>query len=99
MQNLIKKYIVKSLRRIADKIDSDNCELSSEQAMHIMSVISHEIMSKDEACSYLNLSRSRFDDLVRSGKLPKGRKRKGFKEIVFYKDEIDKYKISNELKP
>lgn len=99
MQNLIKKYIVKSLRRIADKIDSDNCELSSEQAMHIMSVISHEIMSKDEACSYLNLSRSRFDDLVRNGKLPKGRKRKGFKEIVFYKDEIDKYKISNELKP
>lgn len=87
MQNLIKKYIVKALRRIADKIDSDNCELSSEQAMHIMSVISHEIMSKDEACNYLNLSRSRFDDLVRSGKLPKNMMMKGLKEDMAIEEE------------
>lgn len=58
--------------------------------MDIMSVLGHEVLSKDEACSYLNLSRSRFDDLVREGKIPRGRKRRGFKELCFYKDELTK---------
>ena len=88
MKNTISKWISKTLREIADKIDSGNCELDGEQAMHIMSTIGHEVMSKDSACSYLNISRSKFDSLVAEGKLPKGKKRRGFKELVFYKDEI-----------
>ena len=76
------------LRETADKIDSGNCELNEDQAIDIMSVLGHQVLSKDEACSYLNLSRSRFDDLVREGKLPKGRKRRGFKELMWYKDEL-----------
>lgn len=91
MSTFISKFVSKALREIADKIDSGNCELSEEQAMDIMSVIGHEALSKDEACKFLNLSRSRFDDLVRQGKLPKGRKRRGFKELVFYKDELRQY--------
>lgn len=88
MNNFISKYVSKALREVADKIDSGNCELTEEQAMDVMSVVGHEVLSKDQACSYLNLSRSRFDDLVREGKLPKGRKRRGFKELFFYKDEL-----------
>ena len=84
----LKKLIARTLREIASKIDADTCELSEEQAMDIMSAISHEMLRKEEACDYLNLSRSRFDDLVREGKLPKGRKRRGFKELFFYKDEL-----------
>lgn len=76
------------LREIADKIDSGNCELDDEQAMHIMSTIAHEPMSKDSACSYLNISRSKFDSLVADGKLPSGKKRRGFKEKIWYKDEL-----------
>jgi predicted DNA-binding transcriptional regulator AlpA len=57
--------------------------------MDILSVVAHEAMSKEQACNYLNLSRSRFDDLVREEKLPKGKKRVGFKELVYYKDELD----------
>lgn len=90
MNNFLKRTITQLLRETADKIDSGNCELDEEQAMDIMSVLGHEVLSKDEACSYLNLSRSRFDDLVREGKIPKGRKRRGFKELIFYKDELDK---------
>ena len=83
------KLIVKLLRETADKIETGNCELSDSEAMDIMSILSHQAMSKEDACIYLNLSRSRFDDLVREGKIPKGRKRRGFKELVFYKDELD----------
>ena len=89
MSNFLKRIVTKLLRETADKIDSGNCELDEEQAMDIMSVLGHEVLSKDEACSYLNISRSRFDDLVREGKLPRGRKRIGFKELIFYKDELN----------
>ena len=88
MKNTISKWVSKMLREIADKIDSGNCELDEEQAIHIMSTIGHEVMSKDTACSYLNISRSKFDSLVADGKLPKGKKRRGFKELVWFKDEL-----------
>ena len=87
----LNKLIVKLLRETASKIEAGNCELSDSEAMDIMSVLSHEAMSKEQACSYLNMSRSKFDVLVSEGKLPKGRKSRGFKELVFYKDEIDMY--------
>ena len=89
MVEKLKRLLVSQLREIADKIDAGTCELSESEAMDIMSVLSHQAMSKEDACIYLNLSRSRFDDLVREGKIPKGRKRRGFKELVFYKDELD----------
>ena len=88
----LKKIIVKLLRETADKIDAGNSELTDCEAMDIMSVLTHQAMSKDDACIYMNMSRSKFDDLLREGKLPKGRKRRGFKELVFYKDELDMWK-------
>lgn len=85
----LRKILVRLLKDTANKIDSGNCELSETEALDIVNAFSHEVMSKAKACSYLNISRSRFDDLVREGKLPKGRKRMGFKELVWYKDELN----------
>ena len=84
-----KKLVVKYLRDVADRINSGECEISEDEAMDIMRVIAHEPLSKEKACSYMNMSRSKFDDLVRENKIPKGQKRAGFKELVFYRDELD----------
>lgn len=92
IKEFLKRQIVKALKETADKIEAGNCELSESEAMDIMSVLSHQVISKEDACIYMNMSRSKFDDLVREGKLPKGRKRRGFKELVFYKDELDMWK-------
>lgn len=86
--DVIRKTVSKLLRQIADKIDGGNCEIDEEQALHIMATIAHEPMSKDTACSYLNISRSKFDSLVAEGKLPEGKKRRGFKEKIWFKDEL-----------
>ena len=86
--NALTRIVLKELRKVADKIESGNCELTEEEAIDILKVVANEAMSKDQACSYLNLSRSRFDDLVREGKLPKGKKRRGFKELVWYKADL-----------
>ena len=73
----LKRMIAKLLRETADKIDAGTCELSEQEAMDIMSVVAHNALSKEEACIYMNLKTSRFDDLVRDGIIPKGVKRKG----------------------
>ena len=82
------KLFAKLLRDTANKIEAGTCEIGEQQAMDICSMLSHEPLSKDQACSYLNMSRSKFDSLVLNGKLPKGIKRRGFKELIWYKDEL-----------
>lgn len=88
----LKSLIVKYLREAADKMDAGTSEVTESQAIDILRIVAHEALSKEQACNYLNLSRSRFDDLVRERKLPKGIKRVGFKELVYYKDELDIYR-------
>ena len=84
-----KKLVAKYLRDAADMIDADSCELGETEAMDILKVIAHRPMSKEQACNYLNMSRSKFDSLVNEGKLPKGRKRVGLKEKSWWQDELD----------
>lgn len=88
MGTTLAKSISKMLRDVADRLDAGTSEIGEDQAMDIIAMLAHQPVSKDQACSYLNLSRSRFDELVRLGELPKGRKRRGFKELVWYKDEL-----------
>lgn len=84
------KTVSKLLRETADRLDEGTSDLSPAEAMDIADTLCHHVLSKEMACRHLNLSRSRFDDLVRSNVIPKGRKRVGFKELVWYKDELDK---------
>ena len=89
MNNLVKKTIVKLLRETADKIDASNSNIEEQTALDICSALTHITYSTEEACQYVHLSRSRFDDLVREGVFPKGRKLIGRKELVWYRDELD----------
>lgn len=84
------KLLIKELRNTADKLEADTCEISETEAMDIINVLTHEAMSKESACKFLNVSRATFDLHVSLGNIPKGRKRIGFKELVWYKDELQK---------
>lgn len=86
----IRSLIAKQLREIASKIEAGTCEITEEQAMDIFGIIANEPMSKESACQFLNVSRATFDNHVRDGLIPKGRKRKGFKELVWYKADLVK---------
>lgn len=76
------------LIKTGDNIKTGNCEIEEEQALDIISIIAHIPVSKETASSALNMSTSKFDSLVRTGKLPKGRKNRGFKELRWYVDEL-----------
>lgn len=87
MSNL-NKLIAKELHALADKFDADTSEISEAEAIDIVDMLMHRAISKATACNYLGIRRSKFDSLVQEGKLPKGRKRVGFKEKVWWKDEL-----------
>ena len=38
------------------------------------------------------MSRATFDKYVSKGKIPKGRKQQGFKELFYFKKDLDKIK-------
>lgn len=94
MQALIAKRLVNALRAAADRIDAGNSELTEEEAMDILSIVAHNALSKEQACEYVDLQKSQFDNLISLGKIPKGRKRRGHKELVWYADELDAAKVN-----
>ena len=88
--NIVRKEFVRMLRELADKIDAGNSEIDEEQSLRIMKLIAHQPLSKEQAAIHLNMSTKKFDNLVREGYFPKGRRKLGWKEKVWYEDEIDK---------
>lgn len=86
--NILTRLVVKELKALTKRIETDNCELTQEEALKILEAVANEPLSKEDACIYLNISRSKFDELVNKGLLPKGKKRRGFKELVFYKEDL-----------
>lgn len=88
MQAALIKLLSKELRNTADKLDSGNSHLSEEEQSEILSMLTHTAMSAEEVCSYLNISRPTLTNHIRDGIIPKGRKLRGRKELIWYKDEL-----------
>lgn len=85
------KIIAKAFRIFADALDEGRCEITEEASEHIFRQMMESVnipISKAEACAYLNMSRSTFDAKVAAGELPKGRRRRGFKELYWIKNEL-----------
>lgn len=80
------QVIRKLLFNIIQNIDTGNSNISDEDAIKIVEVLSEYTrkdtgISKYAACRYLNVSRATFDNYVREGKIPKGKHEIGFKEL------------------
>lgn len=91
MKNM-KNILSSLLRDAAERIDNDTCEVSEEDVYNSLKTVLHVPLSKSDAREYLGLSRTTFDYRVNKGELPHGQKRRGFNELVWYKDEIEKYR-------
>ena len=96
MMKIIKDLLIK----IINDIDTGNSNLSADECNEVIEYLTeitnkNEKLSKYQACKYLDISRATFDNYVRAGKIPKGRKQQGFKELFFYKKDLDKFKENN----
>lgn len=80
-----------ALIALGRRVKAGKCELSQEQADGIFAEIEKAVdvpISKEQACSMLGISRSTFDARIAAGQLPKGRHRRGFKELIWFKNEL-----------
>ncbi len=93
-----KLLLLKStLMCMIDRIDSGNSNLTEEELDETIDYLNkltntENKLSKYQACKYLNVSRSTFDNLVKEGKIPEGRKEQGFKEKFYLKSDLLKIK-------
>ena len=100
MLSIIKKL----LQKFINDIDSGSCEMSSEEQFKVISMLSNiadkdQRMSKIAACDYIGVSRATFDNYVRDGFIPKGRKDEGFKELSWSKIDLDIFLANENARP
>ena len=81
------------LQNCIDRIDAGNSNLSAEEEVEIIELLKKYTnkdrkFSKYQACKYLNISRATFDKYIREGKIPKGKKEAGFKELFWKESEL-----------
>ena len=81
------------LQNCIDRIDAGNSNLSAEEEIEVIEILKNYTnkdrkLSKYQACKYLNMSRATFDNYIREGKIPKGKKEVGFKELFWKESEL-----------
>ena len=93
----MRKIIRAILQKFIDDIDSDNTNINYEQECEILRLLSNvnigqeNEMNKTQAADYLGVSRATFDNYVRDGFIPKGKQVGSFKELRWYKSDLDLY--------
>lgn len=87
--------VIKSLlQKIISDIDAGNSNITEDEAIEMVKVIKSytdktQRLSKYQACQKLNISRATFDNLVREGKIPRGQKVAGFKELFWVEKDLN----------
>ena len=85
------------LQKYIDDIDADNSNFSYQQQCDLIRILSNvdagrsNEMSKTQAADYLGVCRATFDNYVHDGFIPKGTKIDGFKELRWYKSDLDMF--------
>lgn len=89
------KIIREILQKFIDDIDADNTNLNYEQQCNVIRILSNvdlgqeNEMNKTQAADYLGVCRATFDNYVRDGFIPQGRQVGNFKELRWYKSDLD----------
>ena len=97
IRNMFQKFV--------DDIDAGNSNLTYEQQCGVLRIINsinigeeENEMNKTQAAEYLGVCRATFDNYVRDGFIPKGVHVEGFKELRWYKCDLDLY-LTNKNNP
>lgn len=95
MSSTITSALVLALRSLATNLENGSINCSKDEQEDVLDQLAmfntSRHLSKEQACHYLQISRATFDNLVKDGKLPKGKKTLGFKELSWKQKDLDNY--------
>lgn len=74
--------------RIGKDFKAGNSNMTEDEAIDFMDTVAHIKIGREAVCDEFNINNTKFYDLINLGKIPKGRKQRGFKELCWYRDEI-----------
>ena len=89
------QVIKKLLLQYVDDIDAGNSNISFEDQCKVIRIMSNigkgqELeMNKTQAADYIGVCRATFDNYVKDGLIPKGEQVGNFKELRWYKCDLD----------
>ena len=100
------KIIRNLLKQLIDDIDTNNTNIDQEQQFQIIRLLSNINVDKQEknefnktdAADYIGVCRAQFDNYVRDGFIPKGQKVGNFKELRWYKCDLDLFLLNKNSK-
>ena len=88
--------LIKSLlSQLLNDIDTKNSNISESEQQKILDflqTIYRDDLSKTESSNYLGVSRATFDNYIKKGIIPKGKKRQGVSSKFWSKYELNKCK-------
>lgn len=95
---MILQLIKTALQQFINDIDARNTNISEseqEELLKYIQKLSDKELSKTEASRYIKVCTSTFDNYIRKGLIPKGRKVAGFNELRWMKSDLDKFLNKN----
>ncbi len=97
ISNKFLKLFAKQLRDTADQIESGNSNMTQDELETAIATLQNAAnkqkrLSKAQSADYLKVSIRTFDNYIRSGKIPKGIKQVGFKELFWEQKDLDDFK-------
>ena len=90
MNAIIKTMLIKILKDIQHKIETDTCGLDEDEILNLANTLTHVKLNIEQTCKYLNCSRATLNRMIFDGRVPKPYKESGGKEY-WYQDELDNY--------
>lgn len=102
MRDLQKHFLSSALAVFQDLVDNNEC--SKQDIAYWSGISKYELerrgvsigkkcwLTKDEASELLEVSRATFDRIVQSGGIPRGRKVKGKKNLLWNCEDVEEYK-------
>lgn len=88
------KTLIESLEQILNNMKSGNSNISEEGQLELIDTIqkiTSPDLSKVESYNYIGVCRATFDNYIKKGLIPEGRKRQGFNELSWKKSDLDKF--------
>ena len=90
MINVIKKILLQWV----DAIDAGNSNLTEQEQEEIINLaqkINQKELNKLQSADYIGVCRATFDNYVKRGLIPAGKKSRGSNELKWNKTDLDKF--------